>query len=586
MIPATASVSSVFLDTSSHGIKELWAQEKPKFQNQLFLTTSMTHFIYEIIKNEQPAEIQLEFFRDLGAYIERIEVLSDEDLYTLECALLAQLSADIQLEQIRMVTQLLKFQNQRSAALQCCLTTSMTHFIYEIIKNEQPEEIQLAFFRKLADYIERIEVLSDEDLHTLEGGLLAQLSPDIQLEQIRMVTQLTREFTDRFFTSKNKIKLLYSFIVTYPAIALPLFDSLIRYFNLNFKLHILGKNIQVGKIEDPLKDRKHYYFLSLVNKLHEDWRHTSEPWISHALLGDLRNLEIFFATVSSSGRLLDNSCSKIGRGSYGDVYALASQHFRTMPRFQLAVKVMNEDEELDETIREASWLDKLGSSTYVVDIINLYPFGGIVIERWGVDLYQFSKDRKLPIHMIAHITHQLMYALIDLKKCQVVHCDLKPGNVLIDQNSLGIKFADVGLAANIGDKAPANSKITRWYAPPNYIRQIDGDVVILPQADWWSVGCIIVELVTHKPLFTIPTMDSDVFSSEEKYIQHTDRIFASALGTESGSETPKLVSIIKSSVTEDERDSPLVNKICRVAIGMLQIEPDKRLDPEVVIADF
>ena len=73
---------------------------------------------------------------------------------------------------------------------------------------------------------------------------------------------------------------------------------------------------------------------------------------------------------------------------------------------------------------------------------------------------------------------------------------------------------------------------------------------------------------------------------KEKYIQHADEIFTSALGPESGSDTPKLVSIIKSSVTEDERDSPLVNKICRVAIGMLQIEPDKRLDPDVAIADF
>lgn len=81
----------------------------------------------------------------------------------------------------------------------------------------------------------------------------------------------------------------------------------------------------------------------------------------------------------------------------------------------------------------------------------------------------------------------------------ILHRDLKPGNLLINANC-DLKICDFGLARtnNGKDQFMTEYVVTRWYRAPELLLCCDNyDTSI----DVWSVGCIFAELLGRKPLF-------------------------------------------------------------------------------------
>lgn len=82
---------------------------------------------------------------------------------------------------------------------------------------------------------------------------------------------------------------------------------------------------------------------------------------------------------------------------------------------------------------------------------------------------------------------------------RVLHRDLKPQNLLIDGSGV-LKIADFGLARAFGIpvRAYTHEVVTLWYRAPEVLL---GSPRYSCPVDIWSVGCIMSELVTKKPLF-------------------------------------------------------------------------------------
>ncbi len=94
---------------------------------------------------------------------------------------------------------------------------------------------------------------------------------------------------------------------------------------------------------------------------------------------------------------------------------------------------------------------------------------------------------------------QLLKGLWYCHEREVLHRDIKGSNLLIDNNG-NLKIADFGLARTFRDNLSryTNRVITLWYRPPELLL---GTEVYGPEVDMWSVGCLLVELLTKKPLF-------------------------------------------------------------------------------------
>jgi mitogen-activated protein kinase 1/3 len=84
----------------------------------------------------------------------------------------------------------------------------------------------------------------------------------------------------------------------------------------------------------------------------------------------------------------------------------------------------------------------------------------------------------------------------------VLHRDLKPSNLLLNANC-DLKVCDFGLArsaASTDDNSGFMTEYvaTRWYRAPEIMLTFKEYTKAI---DVWSVGCILAEMLSGKPLF-------------------------------------------------------------------------------------
>jgi serine/threonine protein kinase len=91
-------------------------------------------------------------------------------------------------------------------------------------------------------------------------------------------------------------------------------------------------------------------------------------------------------------------------------------------------------------------------------------------------------------------------ALIFLKTAKVVHADLKPENIMmVNDTNYHVVLCDFGLSKIINDDKPITdfNVQTCWYRSPEVALHIPYSY----EADLWSVGVILIELIIEYPLF-------------------------------------------------------------------------------------
>jgi serine/threonine-protein kinase PRP4 len=121
-------------------------------------------------------------------------------------------------------------------------------------------------------------------------------------------------------------------------------------------------------------------------------------------------------------------------------------------------------------------------------------------------LKKYGRDVGINIKAIRAYAQQLFFALSSMKKCQYLHADLKPDNILVGpkpdpatkENVNILKLCDLGTAVPITEALTAPYLVSRFYRAPELILGIPYDYGI----DIWSVGCTLFELYTGKILFT------------------------------------------------------------------------------------
>ncbi|KAJ4843162.1 hypothetical protein Tsubulata_018589 [Turnera subulata] len=112
-------------------------------------------------------------------------------------------------------------------------------------------------------------------------------------------------------------------------------------------------------------------------------------------------------------------------------------------------------------------------------------------------LKKFGRNIGLKLTAVRAYAKQLFIALKHLRNCGVLHSDIKPDNMLVNEAKNVLKLCDFGNAMFSGKNEITPYLVSRFYRAPEIILGLQYDHPM----DMWSVGCCLYELYTGKVLF-------------------------------------------------------------------------------------
>ena len=211
--------------------------------------------------------------------------------------------------------------------------------------------------------------------------------------------------------------------------------------------------------------------------------------------------------------LILNRCFKLGSGAYGTVIGAKAVNSPAMSdatldpaarasekEYTLAVKIIDmwvtEPEDYRRILRELRFASTLRHPN-VVKFMGALPSPdlqtlGIVFERWDTTLSRVLKNRKqrLDVTHVQYFMYQMLKAIEYLHGSGVVHCDIKPENILIMENCR-LSLTDFGMSMTTRADLPYELVQTSWYRAPEVVMEQAFNSAI----DIWSAGCVLAELM-------------------------------------------------------------------------------------------
>ncbi|XP_075147347.1 putative dual specificity tyrosine-phosphorylation-regulated kinase 3 homolog [Haematobia irritans] len=195
----------------------------------------------------------------------------------------------------------------------------------------------------------------------------------------------------------------------------------------------------------------------------------------------------------------------IGKGSFGQV--IKAYDHKTHEHVALKM-VRNEKRfhrQAQEEIRILHHLRRQDKYN-TMNIIHMYDYFTfrnhmcITFELLNINLYELIKKngfKGFSLQLMRKFAHSLLQCLDVLYKNEIIHCDMKPENVLLKQQGRsGIKVIDFGSSCYESQRVYTYIQ-SRFYRAPEVIL---GSKYGRP-IDMWSLGCILAELLSGRALF-------------------------------------------------------------------------------------
>jgi mitogen-activated protein kinase 1/3 len=123
-------------------------------------------------------------------------------------------------------------------------------------------------------------------------------------------------------------------------------------------------------------------------------------------------------------------------------------------------------------------------------------------ELMETDMHRVIRTQDLSDDHCQYFIYQTLRALKAMHSANVLHRDLKPSNLLLNANC-DLKVCDFGLARSAASQEDNSGFMTeyvatRWYRAPEIMLTFKEYTKAI---DVWSVGCILAEMLSGKPLF-------------------------------------------------------------------------------------
>lgn len=199
----------------------------------------------------------------------------------------------------------------------------------------------------------------------------------------------------------------------------------------------------------------------------------------------------------------------LGEGGFGKVFACYNQTKCQMEAVKLikrcphAKKFAKKEIEILEQLRAVNH-----ASCGIVTFYESFLYRDVIclsFELLDQDLFSYMKEFNvrsgfcgLPLEDVSDITRQLLTALNTMSSAHVIHCDIKPKNIMVvdrQQRPVTVKLVDFGGAKSL-DMGGKLLQTLRYSSPEvlvgcNYTMAID----------MWALGVTVAEMVLGQPLY-------------------------------------------------------------------------------------
>ncbi|XP_022832638.1 serine/threonine-protein kinase prp4 [Spodoptera litura] len=211
------------------------------------------------------------------------------------------------------------------------------------------------------------------------------------------------------------------------------------------------------------------------------------------------------------GEMLDNRYTVYGYTGQGVFSNVVRARDQARNNTDVAVKIIRNNEIMHKTgLRELEILKRLNDADPEDKFHCLRLFRHffhkrhlcMVMEPLSMNLREvlkkYGKNSGIHIKAVRSYTQQMLLALKLLKKTGILHADIKPDNILVNENKLMLKLCDFGAAGHVSDNEITPYLVSRFYRAPEIIIGVTYDHGI----DMWSTACTIYELSTGKIMFS------------------------------------------------------------------------------------
>ena len=203
----------------------------------------------------------------------------------------------------------------------------------------------------------------------------------------------------------------------------------------------------------------------------------------------------------------------IGSGAYGEVWS--GTDLKTGRRVAVKFYTRRNRNDVELLAREVEKLVVLSADRYVVQLLDVGweadpPYYVMEYIEYGSLEDRLKSGAPMPVPEAVALFREIATGMMHLHGKGILHCDLKPGNVLLDQDGMP-RVADFGQARLSTEQTPALG--TLFYMAPE-----QADVNAVPDTSWdvYGLGALLYSMIMGKP----PYYSSDL----AKEIETTDTI--------------------------------------------------------------
>ena len=201
----------------------------------------------------------------------------------------------------------------------------------------------------------------------------------------------------------------------------------------------------------------------------------------------------------------------VGKGAYGQVWTAVDRNTGR----KVAIKFFAHRKGVDSSLlsSEVEKLVFLSSDRYVVQLLEVGwdaepPYYVMEYVEYGSLNDRLRRDGPIPVSEAVELFREVAIGLSHAHSKGILHCDLKPANILLDQDDRP-RLADFGQSRLSGEQSPALG--TLFYMAPE-----QADLGAVPDASWdvYALGSLMYCMLTGTPVHRTEEALSRIESAE------------------------------------------------------------------------